>query len=347
MPTPFKAAAVHAAPIFMNKAATTERVIQYIKEAKEASVELLVFPETFIPGYPYFINCYPIYAQSAALAEYIEQSVEIFGPEINSIQAACRDYGVCIVLGISERMSGTHTCFNSQVFIENDGTLLGIHRKLQPTGAEKIIWANGGGYTLRTYPSKHGILGGLPCWGNAMNGARQALIQQGEQIHAGAWPALSAMVGLEELADVQIDAMMKNHALTGQCWVIYASNTVDQLCLDWMETKLGKQELIKIGGGISGILHPFNIYLAGPHKGLEQKLVIGEIDLSQLGVIKVFIDSAGHYSRPEVLQNNINNVPIWPDEKNITFPMKKAPPRDKESSSNKTQEGDTAVISHE
>ncbi|CAF1280582.1 unnamed protein product [Rotaria sordida] len=267
MSSVFKAAAVHAAPVFMNKVATTERVIEYIKDAKKASVELLVYPETFIPGYPYFIECYPTLIQPPVLAEYIEQSVEIDAPEISKIQAACRDYGVCIVLGVSERMSGTHTCFNSQIFIESDGTLLGVHRKLQPTYVERIIWANGGGYTLRCYPSKRGILGGLACWENTMNGARQALIQQGEQIHAGAWPALSTMAGFEAVADIQIDAMMKNHALTGQCWVICASNTIDQYCLDWMEAKLGKQELVKVGGGLSSIIHPFNMYLAGPHKG--------------------------------------------------------------------------------
>lgn len=126
--------------------------------------------------------------------------------------------------------------------------------------------------------------------------------------------------------------MMKNHALTGQCWVIYASNTIDQFCLNWMHAKLGKQELVKIGGGISGILHPFNMYLAGPHQGPEQKLVIGNIDLSQLGIVKVWIDSAGHYSRPEVLQNNVNRTQIWPDEKNIACSMKKPPSVDEKSS---------------
>ncbi|CAF4483020.1 unnamed protein product [Rotaria socialis] len=109
--------------------------------------------------------------------------------------------------------------------------------------------------------------------------------------------------------------MMKSHAPSGQCWVIYASNTVDHYCRDWMETKLGKQELIKTGGGISGTLHPFNIYLDGPHQGLEQKLIICNIDLSQLCIIQVFIDSAGHYSRPEVRQNDANYAPVWPNEK--------------------------------
>ncbi|CAF1013206.1 unnamed protein product [Rotaria magnacalcarata] len=114
-----------------------------------------------------------------------------------------------------------------------------------------------------------------------------------------------------------------------------------------METKLGKQELIKIGGCISGILHPFNIYLAEPHKGLEQKLIICNIDLSQLCIIKVFIDSAGHYSPPEVLQNDVNYAPIWANEKNILFPIEIASSSNQKSSSYKKQESDTAAIVQE
>jgi hypothetical protein len=109
-----------------------------------------------------------------------------------------------------------------------------------------------------------------------------------------------------------------------------------------MEAKLGKQELVKIGGGLSGIIHPFNMYLAGPHQGLEQKLVIGEIDLSQLRIVKVWIDSAGHYSRPEVLQNNVNRAQIWPDEKNIACSMKKAPPVDEKPSNTFEEFGSSA-----
>ncbi|CAN7779943.1 carbon-nitrogen hydrolase family protein [Variovorax sp. LjRoot84] len=312
----FKAAAVHAAPVFMDKNATVEKACNFIKEAGGAGIELLVFPETFIPGYPYWIECYPPLDQGAALSEYIDQSVEISGPEIERLRHVARQHGVAVVMGISERLEGTKTLFNSQAFIDKDGTLLGVHRKLQPTYVERIVWAQGSGKTLSVYSSTLGRLGGLACWEHTMNLARQALIMDGIQIHAAAWPGLSTMAGFEAVADIQIDAMMKTHALTGQCFVISAGNPVDRTCLDWMERKLGPQSHVKEGGGWSAVIHPFCSYLAEPHTGSEQKLVVGEIDLDQLNFVKVWLDTAGHYSRPELLRLNVNRQGMWHDEKN-------------------------------
>ncbi|PGH05003.1 hypothetical protein AJ80_08430 [Polytolypa hystricis UAMH7299] len=311
-----KVAAVHAAPVFMDKEATTEKVVNLIEQAGKEGIELLVFPETFIPGYPYFIECYPPLKQVAALAQYAEESVTVDGDEIKRIQGACRSAGVTINLGISERISGGYTCFNSQVTIDNDGSLLGVHRKLQPTYSERFVWGQGGGHTLRTWRTKAGYnLGGLACWEHTMNGARQALIDENQHIHAGAWPALSTMAGFEAVADAQIEGLMKAHALTAQAWAITASNYVDETCLEWMEKNLGPQEFVKLGGGWSSVLHPFCAFLAGPHTGAEEKLVTGEVDMSQLGQVKVWVDSAGHYRRPEVLQFKVNKEPLWDDEK--------------------------------
>jgi predicted amidohydrolase len=286
-PTKFKVAAAHAAPVFMNKAATIEKAIRLIEQAAADDIKLLVFPETFIPGYPvrilffslfylhqhssvisidrclqYFIECYPPLKQVAALAQYAQESVvvEPNGPDMAAIQDACRRTGVAINLGVSERMAGGHTLFNSQVTVDGDGAILGVHRKLQPTYVERIVWAQGDGSSLRNWPvSALGgrMVGGLACWEHTMNGARQALIVQGEEIHAGAWPALSTMAGFEQVADVQIEALMKAHALTGQVWVVTASCYVDEGCLEWMRVNLGEQDLVKVGGGWSSVLHPF------------------------------------------------------------------------------------------
>nr|AAR97460.1 nitrilase [uncultured organism] len=310
----FKAATVHAAPVFMDKEASIDKAIDLIKKAGQEGIKLLVFPETFIPGYPYFIECYPPLAQVEALAQYTDASVEIDGPEVTRLQQVAKAAGVAVVMGISERMAETRTCFNSQVFIDVDGTLLGVHRKLQPTYAERKVWAQGGGYTLRTYKSSLGVLGGLACWEHTMNLARQALIMQSEQIHAAAWPGLSTMRGFEPVADIQIDAMMKTHALTAQCWVLSAGNPVDRTCLDWMEKNIGPQDYVTEGGGWSAVIHPFNSYLGGPHTGLEEKLVVGEINLDDLKFVKVWLDSKGHYARPEILKLGVNQKQIWPDE---------------------------------
>ena len=148
-----------------------------------------------------------------------------------------------------------------------------------------------------------------------MNGARQALILENQHVHAGAWPALSTMAGFEGVADAQIEGLMKAHALSGQVFVVTASNYVDEGCLEWMDKNLGPQDLVKVGGGWSSVLHPFCAYLAGPHTGAEEKLVAGEVDLSQLGQVKVWVDSAGHYQRPEILTFNVNRQPMWADEK--------------------------------
>ena len=113
--------------------------------------------------------------------------MEDHGEDMRDIQAACRETGIAINLGISERIAGGHTLFNSQVIVDSDGSILGVHRKLQPTYAERYVWAQGNGSSLRNWSLSLGYnLGGLACWEHTMNGARQALISQNQHIHAGA-----------------------------------------------------------------------------------------------------------------------------------------------------------------
>ncbi|KAK3902641.1 carbon-nitrogen hydrolase [Staphylotrichum tortipilum] len=323
--TKFKVAAAHAAPVFMDKEATIRKAVRLIEEAATQDVKLLVFPETFIPGYPYWIECYPPLTQVSALATYAAQSVvvEPNGADMVPLQDACRRTGVAINLGVSERMGGGgHTLFNSQVLVDGDGTVLGVHRKLQPTYVERMVWAQGDGSTLRVWPvgAVGGAkVGGLACWEHTMNGARQALIVQGQHIHAGAWPALSTMRGFETVADAQIEGLMKAHALTAQVWVVTASNYVDEGCLEWMREHLGEQELVKTGGGWSAVVHPFCGFIAGPQTGEGERLVVGEIDLGDLATIKVWIDAKGHYQRPEILRFGFDQTPYWADEKTDRF----------------------------
>lgn len=129
------------------------------------------------------------------------------------------------------------------------------------------------------------------------------------------------MAGFEAAADAQIEALMKNHALTAQVFVICASNYVDDTCLSWMETNLGPQDKVKAGGGWSAIIHPFCVFLGGPHTGSKEELVTADIDLKQLGMVKVWIDSSGHYRRPEILKFSVNRSPLWQDD------VKSAKPR--------------------
>lgn len=305
---PFKVAAAHASPILLDTNACVDKACQLVQEAASLGSRLLVFPEVFVPGFPYWINCYPPLLQTPLNRRYLDASIEVGGREIACIRQAAREYGIAIVIGISERVRGGGTCYNSQVFIDHDGELLGIHRKLQPTYAERYIWGQGDGSTLKVFSSSIGRIGGLTCWEHTMNLARQALILDGIQIHAASWPALSTMAGFSDVADCQIDAMMRNHAITGQCFVIAASNPVTQQMLDVMTQALGPQTLTGPGGGWSAIIHPLTVCLAGPHRGDEEKLIVAEIDLADIDGLKGFVDSAGHYARSEVLSMRIDRA---------------------------------------
>ncbi|KAJ7606907.1 carbon-nitrogen hydrolase [Roridomyces roridus] len=257
----------------MDKEATTQKVIDLIRQAGERGIRLLVFPETFIPDIPYFIECYPPLKQVGAIALYAEQSV-VTQAKKSGHPISCRETGVAISLGVSERMAGGFTLFNSQI-------------NLQPTYVERAVWACGSGATLKTYKTGMGITWEakcLCCWENTMHLARQALVEQNEHIHAAAWPALSVLAGFEAVADIQIEALMKSHALMCQTFVVCASSYVD-------EGPISAQE----GRGWSAVVHPFCEVLAGPHTSETECMLEAEIELRELAEVKVWIDAAGHY----------------------------------------------------
>lgn len=302
-----RVAAAHIAPVFLDQAATTDKACRWVEKAGRDGVDLLVFPEVFLPGFPYWINCYPPLVQGEINLRYLEASVAVPGVEVEKLCSAARTAGTAVVIGVSER-DGT-TCYNTQVFIDRDGAYLGKHRKLQPTYAERFIWGQGDGSTLRVFDSALGRVGGLACWEHTMNLARQALILQHEEIHAASWPALSTLAGYADMFDQQVDAMCRSHAITGQCFVVVAEETVTQEALDLIHGMCGPQEFMTAGGGWSTVIHPWGVHMVAPHTGPEERLVVADIDLTDISRVKGIVDGTGHYSRPEILTLVVDTEP--------------------------------------
>ncbi|NNM71442.1 nitrilase-related carbon-nitrogen hydrolase [Enterovirga aerilata] len=296
----FTIAAAHGSSILLDRAGSLAKACDFIREAGRQGVRLLCFPEAFVPGFPYWINLYPPGRQHGVHHLYWQHSVDVPDGDLAPVLDAARMARVNVVLGISERAGGT--MYNSQVFVAEDGTLLGRHRKLQPTFAERMLWGQGDGSTLRVFDMPVGKVGGLICYEHMMNLARQALIAQGLQIHCASWPTFASTRGRGGAFDATVETLMKAHALTGQCFVVLAENPVTGQYLDAMEAVLGPQQELVPGGGFSAIYGPNGTCLAGPHTGSEERLVAAEIDLDAIARAKVLVDAAGHYARPEILR---------------------------------------------
>ncbi|RAI02473.1 aliphatic nitrilase [Acuticoccus sediminis] len=187
----FRAASVHAAPIFLDRAATLEKAISLIREAARNGAELIAFPETFIPAFPVWAALFAPIDTHDLFERMADQSVRIDGPEIQRLREEARANGVVVSMGISERSPvSVGGLWNSFVLIGDDGSILNHHRKLVPTYFEKLIWSNGDGAGLKVVETRLGRIGQLICGENTNPLARFSLMAQGEQFHISSWPAV-------------------------------------------------------------------------------------------------------------------------------------------------------------
>ncbi len=303
--TRFRIAAAHAAPALLDKAGSLDKAIQLIEEAGKRGVRLLGFPETFVPGYPYWLAVYSLSEQSAMNRRYFDESVAIDGPDLNAVKAACKAHNVNVVLGISEREFGT--LYNSQVYISDAGDIVGVHRKLQPTMPERYIWGQGDGSTLKVFDLPVGRVGGLICGENSMNLARHALILQHEQIHISSWPGLAAMKNFAEWFTPHVTALSRVHAYTGGCFLVAAQDPLTAANIAVIETALGAQDKLKAGSGTSAIHGPMGDVLASCGDSVDG-LVIADIDFADIASAKMLHDSAGHSARSEILSMSVDTA---------------------------------------
>jgi nitrilase len=294
---PFVVAAVQATPVFLDRAATVEKACRLIAEAGSRGARLIVFPETFIPTYPDWIWALPpgeFAAQHELYVRLLDQSVDVPGETTRELGAAARAAGAYVVMGINERnieASGS-SLYNTLLYIDDTGELLGKHRKLVPTGAERLVWAQGDGSTLETYDAPFGRIGGLICWENYMPLARYTMFAWGTQIYvAPTWDR-----GEPWLSTLRHIAAEGRVYVIGCCIVMKRSDVPPEIAAK-VRYK-GDEEWINVGD--SAIVAPNGEFIAGPVSEREE-ILYAEVDLTRLGS-KMMLDVAGHYGRPDIFQ---------------------------------------------
>ncbi|MCL1896501.1 MAG: carbon-nitrogen hydrolase family protein [Clostridiales bacterium] len=310
-----KVCAAHVAPVFLDREATVEKACGLIAEAGRAGAELVVFPEVFVPGYPYWIWTKQTKDGVPFFVELMDNAVVVPGPATDAIGKAAKQAGVFVVMGMTERGGGT--LYNTLLYFDNAGRIIGKHRKLVPTMSERVVWGRGDGSDLSVFDTPLGKISGLICWEHTMDLARYALAAEGEQIHCSVWPGISAVTNdpNSEIFDAVAECACRHHAVAAQAFVICVMTPVAQDSIDRLGFA-GRPDMMKTGGGWTAVIAPNGQVIAGPHTGAEEKLLMADIDLGQIAFAKFACDSAGHYARPDVFTLLINR-----EKQNITEEM--------------------------
>ncbi|MCL6562828.1 MAG: carbon-nitrogen hydrolase family protein [Firmicutes bacterium] len=282
----YLAAAVQMAPVWMDRGRSTDKVIAKIRQLGERGVRLAVFPEVIIPGTPHWNWLTP--SDSELYALQWENAVELEGPELRAVGEACKEAGMHVVVGITERMR--RALFNTIVFFDDQGRRIGVHRKVMPTQSEKVVWAPGDGTGLTVYETPLGRLGGLICAEHNMSLARYALAQQGEEVHAAVWVSGSAR---RAEFNRWVELWSGSYALANQCYVISAQAVASD---EEME-RFGLQRR----GGWSAILAPDASIVAGPITEQEGE-VIGPIDSRKVVRTYNLFDAIDYHGRPDLFE---------------------------------------------
>jgi nitrilase len=290
----FKVAAIQLSPVLFDRDSTTQKVIRNIEKCGEEGIRLAVFPETFIPNYPYFAWLNPPAVISDLHGKLHDQAVDVPGPVTEAVGKAAKGSGTVVVLGINEREGGS--LYNTQLIFDSDGSLLGKRRKIMPTFHERMIWGWGDGSGLKVFETAVGRIGALICWEHFMPLARYALISDGEEIHCSHFPGSMAGDSMSK----QIDAAIRHHAVESGAFVVNATGWLTDKQRSEIVPDKGLLKYLK-GGMCTGIVAPYGLYLAGPLPEGED-MAVAEIDLSAIVRQKNVLDTVGHYSRPDILR---------------------------------------------
>jgi len=311
----FKAAAVQASPVFLNVDATVDKACAIIAEAAANGASLVAFPEVFVAGYPYW-NWIMTPVQGSKWYEQLYiNSITVPGPETERICKAAIDKNCHVVIGVNERGQSFGELYNTNLIIDNKGNLIGKHRKLVPTWAEKLTWTGGDGSSLKVYPTEIGPIGTLACGENTNTLARFTLLAQGELIHVANYISLPVAPPDYDMAEA-IKIRAAAHSFEGKLFTIVSCSTITKEIIDIMKEDVPNAEelLTRKNSAFTGFLGPNGAVIGEPLID-DEGIVYADIDLAKCIQPKQMHDILGHYNRFDIFDLRVNTAP----RKNITF----------------------------
>lgn len=299
-----KAAAVHSAAPFLDLDAGVELAIDYIHQAGRQGSHIVAFPETYLPGYPYWIWSHISKRSAPLYAELFHNSVDLEGSASQALADAAGQAGVWVVMGMNERAGGT--LYNTQAYYSPQGQLVARHRKLQPTNAERTIWGRGDGRDVFLVDTGKVRLGGLICFEHSMDLNRYALSALGQQVHVAAWPAINATHADPNASkfDHFSTTLSAAHAIASQTFVIVTQGRISEEIIARLDVQ-NPDDVPTLGGGQSGFMGPDGTWLTEPHRD-DEEIIYADLNIGMIPYAKFFADGAGHYARPDVFSFGVN-----------------------------------------
>jgi nitrilase len=314
----FKAAAVHAAPVFLDRQATTDKAIAIMREAAKAGAQLIAFPETYLPAFPVWAALWAPIDNHDLFFRMADQSVLADGPEVARICAEARALGIIVSIGISERSPvSAGGLWNSNLLIGEQGTVLVHHRKLVPTFYEKLVWASGDGAGLQVADTRIGRIGCLICGENTNPLARYALMAQGEQVHISSWPPMwptrrpSGGGNFNNVAANRIRASA--HCFEAKAFGIVTAGYMDAAM---REVLIARDPTIADVIDLTPRAASFFVDPTGEVLGDvlqdDEGIAYAEIDLNRCVEPKQFHDVVGYYNRFDIFELSVNRTRLTP-----------------------------------